>query len=70
MTGSDRLFPESGYIRVTATDLASGDSDTKDLRDDYCLVTAGRCEMTYVNVTTCKDGSETHVLTIKGVRRG
>lgn len=56
-------------VRVTCTDLESGESDSVDIGDNYVLVTAGRCEQTYVNVTYCADGSETHVITVKGARR-
>lgn len=57
-------------IRVTATDLARPeDVGTVDIIDDYVLICAGRCERTYVQVSRAKDGSETHVITVKGIRR-
>jgi len=56
-------------IQVTATDPATGDSDIQEIWDDYCLVAAGTAEVTYINVTAKSDGTETHVVTIKGVRR-
>lgn len=57
-------------IRVTATDLESpDDSSTAEIMDDYALICAGRCNATYVQVTNAKDGTQTHVITVKGVRR-
>lgn len=57
-------------IRVTATDTATGDSGTHEIWDDYCMVTAGGCEVTGVTVHHKDDGTQTHVITVKGVRRG
>lgn len=57
-------------IEITARDTASGDSDTMTIRNDYCLVTAGAAEVTSVNVHHKADGTQTHVITVKGVRRG
>lgn len=56
-------------IRVTATDVKTGDSLTQEIWDDYCLVTAGGCEETNVTVHYKSDGTQTHVITVKGVRR-
>lgn len=56
-------------VRVTATDLATGDSDDQDIWDDYCIVTAGGCDVTNVGVHYKADGTQTHILTVKGVRR-
>lgn len=57
-------------IRVTATDLQHPeDTDTAEIMDDYVLICAGRCQRTYVQVSRAKDGSETHVITVKGIRR-
>jgi len=57
-------------IRVTATDLEHPeDSSSRDIMDDYLLVTAGSCEMTYVNVFYRADGTETHVITVRGIQR-
>lgn len=60
-------MPDS--IRVTATDVATGDSGVHEIWDDYCLVTAGSCEATNVTVHHKADGTQTHVITVKGVRR-
>lgn len=57
-------------IRVTATDLADpSQTGSVDILDDYVLICAGRCQQTYVQVSQAKDGSETHVITVKGIRR-
>lgn len=53
-------------IRVTITDLATGDSQSADIMDDYVLITAGTARQTAVQVYP-KSG--THVLTVKGVKR-
>lgn len=57
-------------INVTATDPATGDSDTQKIWNDYCMVTAGTAEVTNVQVHAKDDGTATHVITVKGVRRG
>lgn len=57
-------------IRVTATDVANGDSSTQDIWDDYCIVAAGSAEVTHFQVHANSDGTATHVITVKGVRRG
>jgi hypothetical protein len=55
-------------IRVTATDLEHpDDTGTMEIMDNYVLITAGRCEQRYVQVSMAKDGTETHVITVKGV---
>lgn len=51
-------------IRVTAEDLETGDSQVQEIRDDYCLVTAGTCFIS--NITAHANG--TVVMTIKGRR--
>lgn len=56
-------------VRVTAGDVASGEEGTTVIFDDYVLVTAGRCDKTYVQVLSARDGSETHIITVKGIRR-
>lgn len=58
-------------IQVKATDLEHPeDTGTMEIMDDYALICAGRCQVTYTQVSYAKDGSETHVVTIKGIRRG
>lgn len=56
-------------IRVTAEDIASGDDGVSVIFDDYVLICAGKCERTYVQVSNCKDGTQTHVITVKGIDR-
>jgi hypothetical protein len=57
-------------ITVTAQDdQYPGDRGTKTIWDDYVLVCAGRAQLAHVNVSTAADGTQTHVITVKGVRR-
>jgi hypothetical protein len=53
-------------IRVTVTDLETGDSESKDIWDDYVIIAAGSCEVTNIQTYPTKG---THVLTVKGIRR-
>ena len=53
-------------IRVTVTDLETGESDSAEIMDDYVLITAGSAKRTALQVYP-KSG--THVITVKGVRR-
>lgn len=57
---------ESPQIRVTVEDLATGESETQEVHDDYIIVCAGSCHVAHINTYPTKG---THVLTIKG-RRG
>lgn len=57
-------------IRVTAIDVETGDEGVEEIWDDYCIVAAGTAEVTNVQVHRKPDGTATHVLTVKGVRRG
>lgn len=58
-------------IRVTATDLDHPEeTGTVEIMDDYALTCAGSCWRSYVQVSRAKDGTETHVITVKGIRRG
>lgn len=57
MTGSD-----SG-IRVTVEDLKTGESESQVIQDDYVVVTAGSC---YVSYTQVYPKTGTHQLTVKG----
>jgi hypothetical protein len=60
----------TGGIRVTATDLdRPEDSDSNEIMDNYVIVCAGSCEVTNVNVHHKADGTSTHVITVKGIRR-
>lgn len=61
--------PVADSIRVTATDVATGHSIEHEIWDDYVLTTAGGCQDTHIAVYHKADGTETHVITVKGVRR-
>jgi hypothetical protein len=57
-------------IRVTATDLDNPqDTGSVEVMDNYVLICAGTCEQTYAQVSYAKDGTQTHVITIKGIRK-
>lgn len=47
--------------RVTCEDLATGESESQVIRDDYCLVTDGRMEVTSMQV----HGNGTVQITLK-----
>ena len=53
-------------IRVTITDLLTGDTETVEIADDYILICAGSAENTYIQTYPTKG---THVLTVKGLKR-
>lgn len=55
-------MPDPG-IRVTVEDLATGESESQEIRDDYVIVCAGTCHVAHVNDYPTKG---THVLTVKG----
>jgi hypothetical protein len=55
---------EPARIKVTVTDLGTGDSESAVITDDYVLTCAGSCYM--ANVTAYANG--THVITVKGVK--
>lgn len=52
-------------IRVTVTDLDTGESDSRDIDNDYVLVNAGSAYL--ASIQTYANG--THQLTVKGVKR-
>lgn len=52
-------------IRITVTDLNTGESESMEISDDYVLTTAGSCELAHTNVFA----NGTHVLTVKGRKR-
>lgn len=70
MTSRQTINTASKGIRVTATDLDDpAESGSRDIRNDYVLITAGSCEVTSVQVFNKADGTSTHQVTIKGIRR-
>jgi hypothetical protein len=59
----DAPGPSSEHgIRVTATDLDTGDEESIVIWDDYNIVVAGSCYIAHAQVSA----NGTHVLTIKG----
>lgn len=52
-------------IEVTVRDTETGDSETQTITNDYVIVCAGTCRVTYTDA----HANGTHILTIKG-RRG
>ena len=63
------MVAEGKAIRVEVTDLATDAGEVAVIWDDYSIVTAGGCEVTDVQIYRQSDGTQTQVLTIKGVRR-
>lgn len=49
-------------IRVTVTDLETGESESQEVSNDYVIVCAGSCHVARTNAY----GNGTHVLTVKG----
>lgn len=58
---------EPARIEVTARDLGTGGSETIVIADDYVLICAGSCYRATVEADLA---SGTHVITVKGVKRG
>lgn len=50
-------------IRVTVEDLATGETESQQVQNDYIIVCAGSCHVAHTQVYPKKG---THVLTIKG----
>jgi len=53
---------------VTALDPMTLQRETIEIEDNYVLITDGRCHVTHTQVIQAKDGSQTHVITVKGCR--
>lgn len=53
-------------IKVTVTDLGTGDTDEAVIEDNYVLVCAGSCYREHVQADLANG---THVITVKGVKR-
>jgi hypothetical protein len=51
-------------IRVTVEDLATGEVETVELKDDYMILAAGSCHVHHIQA----HANGTHVLTVKGRR--
>lgn len=63
-------MPEPAQIHVTAHDPQTGDAETQVITDNYVVVTAGTAELSDIQVHQKSDGTITHVITVKGIRRG
>lgn len=53
--------------KVTAFHPDQGE-ETSEIEDNYVLTTAGTAYLHGVTVHRCKDGTQTHVITVKGIR--
>lgn len=51
-------------IRVTVEDLATGETETVEVKDDYVILAAGSCDVAHVQAFA----NGTHILTVKGRR--
>lgn len=51
---------------VMACDIATGETETQEIVNDYCIVTDGGCRVDGVQAYA----NGTHVITVKGVKRG
>jgi hypothetical protein len=57
---------EPARIKVTVTDLGTSGSDEKVISDDYVITCAGSCYVDHVQAYA----NGTHVITVKGRKRG
>lgn len=55
-------------IKVTVTDDETGDAETTEVADNYVLITAGTAHCQGVQVHFGKDGTQTHVITVRGCK--
>jgi hypothetical protein len=53
-------------IRVTATDMETGESQSVEIMDDYVIIAAGSCQVANIQAYPA---TGTHQLTVKGVKR-
>lgn len=57
-------------IRVTVTDLDDpAETSSVEIMDNYILICAGTAEHAHVQVFNKSDGTQTHVITVKGIRQ-
>jgi hypothetical protein len=66
MTAPESLSAGPARIKVTVTDLDSGDSEEHAIADDYILTVAGSCYVDHIQAYA----NGTHVITVKGRKRG
>ena len=52
-----------GWTRITIKDMETGEEECVEIKDDYALITDGKCELTHTQLYPTKG---THILTIKG----
>ncbi|WP_349862602.1 hypothetical protein [Leifsonia sp. WHRI 6310E] len=64
MQSTDIIPTTPDGIRVTVTDLKTGESESREIWDDFMVVTAGNREITSVVAY----GNGTQVVTVKAVR--
>ena len=55
--------------RVSAYDLLSGERETVDVTDNYVLIREGSAYVASTHVHRLKDGTVTHVITVKGCKQ-
>jgi len=65
VSDDNRAHPEATVVTATQ----AGYTETISIRDNYVLVCDGTCYQHGVVVHRLKDGTETHVITVKGARR-
>lgn len=53
---------------VTAVDTSTGESQTIEITDNYVLIREGDAYVSNIVVHRKKDGTRTHVITVKGIR--
>jgi hypothetical protein len=58
------MVEPSPPIRVTVEDLATGETETVEIMDDYVILAAGSCHVDHVQAYA----NGTHILTVKGRR--
>ena len=55
-------------IRVTVTDTETGDTETREIADNFIIVVAGTAHVASQQIHLVKDGTTTTVLTVKGAK--
>jgi hypothetical protein len=63
--GAPGSLRDPARVRVTVTDLDTGDSEAEVIADDYFMTCAGSCYVDHVQVYA----NGTHVITVKGRAR-
>ena len=55
--------------RVTVTDTETGETETVDITDNYVLIREGTAYVASTQLHRLKDGTCTHVITVKGCKQ-